>query len=298
MTTRTYASPVAHTATAGFRAWGSEFNTNLAATGLVQTADTGQINWTTVAYNATINTVQGYEIWRLADSSLYFRIEYGTALVATSPGIWLQVGTGSDGAGILTGQTSTRYNVAAPVAPISTVVSYTTYMCVTASALAVYWKAGSTQAGNAPQAIFMVGKTVDNTGAPTTDGYGVLTSGSVNAAAASNPSLQSVRLASNPSPSTYNASTYFSMVPGNVTSSLVETGTINQIYMWWLNVPDVQPFLFGASYVRAELGNGNTFSVALVGMTPHTYLTVGVDYNNKGYANNTSAVYGGAMIWE
>jgi hypothetical protein len=39
----------------------------IAAMGLVQTSDTGQINWVTVARPA-LNTIAGYEIWRFNDA--------------------------------------------------------------------------------------------------------------------------------------------------------------------------------------------------------------------------------------
>lgn len=97
---------------ANFRAWGSYLAARFAAVGLVQTADTGQINWTTVTTPAGINTYQGYEIWRFADAlqataPVYFKIQYGEGSAVDGPGIRIQFGTGSDGAGNLTGTTST-----------------------------------------------------------------------------------------------------------------------------------------------------------------------------------------------
>src|ERR1043165_7959340 len=97
MTTQSWSSVVDHSGDAGFRAWGSELSTKLAAAGLVQTSDTGQINWATVTGPGT-NTAGGYEIWRFADSTLYLKMEYGTATgSASAPGLWCTVGTGSNG---------------------------------------------------------------------------------------------------------------------------------------------------------------------------------------------------------
>ena len=39
-----------------FRSWGSTISTQIAAMGMVQTADTGQINWTTVGTPAAAAT--------------------------------------------------------------------------------------------------------------------------------------------------------------------------------------------------------------------------------------------------
>jgi hypothetical protein len=96
---------------ADFRAWGSGIAAQIAAMGLVQTADTGQINWTTVLRPA-INTSAGYEMWRFADSlqvtkPVFIRMEYGIAAVADRPRLIVRVGTGTDGAGTLTGQVGT-----------------------------------------------------------------------------------------------------------------------------------------------------------------------------------------------
>ena len=58
---------VDHTTTAGFRVWGLEFHAQLAACGLVQTADTGQINWATVTLPAS-SVFAGSEVWRFTDT--------------------------------------------------------------------------------------------------------------------------------------------------------------------------------------------------------------------------------------
>ncbi len=94
---------------AAFRAWGSAISGAIAGLGMVQTADTGQVNWTTVLKPSGSNQVVGYEIWRFADAlqataPIYFKLEYGSNVVgATTPGVRITVGTGSDGAGTITG---------------------------------------------------------------------------------------------------------------------------------------------------------------------------------------------------
>ncbi len=106
---------------ANFRAWGSWISGRFSEFGWVQTADSGQINWTTVLKPAAINTAQGYEIWRMNDalqatSPCYVKIEYGSTGAANYPGIWLTVGDGSNGSGTITGSPVARrqfgYNAA------------------------------------------------------------------------------------------------------------------------------------------------------------------------------------------
>jgi hypothetical protein len=98
---------------ANFRAWGLQINTKLALMGLVQTADSGQINWTTVLAPVAGSTVKGYEIWRFADTlqstvPVYFKFEYGSGSATNDPSIHHSIGSGSDGAGTLTGIVGTR----------------------------------------------------------------------------------------------------------------------------------------------------------------------------------------------
>lgn len=100
---------------ANFRSWGSYIAASMGAVGLVQTADTGQINWVTVLTPAGINTYQGYEIWRFADTlqataPVYIKIQYGEGASADGPGVRIQFGSGSNGTGTLTGNLSAEYD--------------------------------------------------------------------------------------------------------------------------------------------------------------------------------------------
>ena len=66
---------------ANFRAWGSAISAALAAMGWTQTADTGQVNWSTVTVPAAGAYV--YEIWQPADAfqtgptQYFLKLEYG-----------------------------------------------------------------------------------------------------------------------------------------------------------------------------------------------------------------------------
>jgi len=96
---------------ATFRTWGSGIAAQIAAMGLVQTSDTGQINWTTVARPSTF-AYAGYEIWRFNDAlqatkPVFIRLDYGIAGVADRPSMIARVATATNGAGTLTGQVGT-----------------------------------------------------------------------------------------------------------------------------------------------------------------------------------------------
>jgi hypothetical protein len=98
---------------ATFRAFASGVHTALAAIGLVNTSDTGQINLSTVTMPIAINTSAGYEIWRLNDTlqatvPYFFKIEYGTGNPIDRPSLWVTTGSTTNGAGTLGGQLGTR----------------------------------------------------------------------------------------------------------------------------------------------------------------------------------------------
>lgn len=116
---------------AELRSWGSAVSAQLAACGLVQTADTGQINWATVTKPAAGATPAGYEIWRFNDAlqatkPVFIKVEYGTGGAATFCAMWLTVGTGTNGAGTLSGQLFARVQVAGGTQPAAgvTVASF------------------------------------------------------------------------------------------------------------------------------------------------------------------------------
>lgn len=89
-----------------FRAWAKKIHEALEKAGLVNTADTGQVNLETVELPA-ISTFAGYEIWRFNDARqgaepIYLKIEYGRAAATSRPNLRVQWGTGSNGSGALT----------------------------------------------------------------------------------------------------------------------------------------------------------------------------------------------------
>lgn len=80
---------------------------NFAATGMVRTADAGQIDVLSTTKPGTAGAVAGYEMWRMTDpwatvAPVYIKVEYGTGGQNNYPNLWFTVGTGSDGIGGLT----------------------------------------------------------------------------------------------------------------------------------------------------------------------------------------------------
>ena len=267
MSAYSWLSVLAQGTDAEFRAWGGELNAAFAAVGLVQTADSGQINWATVTRAGATTTAAGYEIWRTADSSLYYKVEYGSSYGIDWPCVWLTVGQGSNGSGTLTGQTSTRSCISYANLPNSSSTPYMSYVSASNSHLTLVWKVGAGN-GSFPFAIATVGKTVDSSGAVVSTGYAVLCLSSVSTTI----SMQCVRTAAVAATRTAQTSMWVA-VPGQPASSLV--GADIQTYLIWMDMPEVMPFAWGSVFLRSELPPYTTVSVALVGTTSHTYLVLG-----------------------
>src|SRR5260221_233749 len=95
-----------------FRNWIIGVHNALAAVGLTNTADTGQINTVTVTKPVATQTAAGFEIWRFSDAlqatvPIFIKVEYGVAGVLR-PAMWITVGTTTNGAGTLGGQLTSR----------------------------------------------------------------------------------------------------------------------------------------------------------------------------------------------
>lgn len=293
MTTNTYSTLVAHTTDAEFRTWGAALAASMQAAGLVQTSDTGQINWTTVTRPAAINTVGGYEIYRFNDSlqgtyPIFLKIEYGTHTSTNIPGMWLTVGTGSNGSGTITGQSSTRVTVVGGGAVVSTSTAYPTYVCVKDGFLGVMWKVGAQTSAPQAMAYFAVARTVDDTGAETGDGYTVFARITTSSRSAN---AQSVSVANS---TTFTASIFFSMVTMAVTSSAV--GSDKQAYKCYTVQPRVRPVMQMCTVMAAEYPSATSFTATLVGTTPRTYLSGGTGTAFFGATENSA--HCAAMLYE
>jgi hypothetical protein len=278
------------TTTAELRVVGTEMNGWLTTVGLVQTADTGQTNWTTVTLPA-VNVLVGYEVWRFADSSIYFKLEwYNGNIIGRHPSFWLTVGTGSDGAGTITGTLYPRTNISFPNnAPGGG--SYPTYISRTADFFGMVWKYGATGGVNPAALSFAIEKMVDSTGAAAGIGYVVSIQGTTPSAVMIKRAIRTASTAT-----VFAASTSFCAVPGNVTAS--DSGpTERQVYLHAHPSPRAIYSNFLCTVILAELPINTTFSATLVGSTAHTYLSLGNGLSNGNSASGATT-WACAMIWE
>lgn len=111
----TYLSTIAsfQNASNAVAVWTNAIALQLAAAGWVRTSNTGQLNTgAAIAFTATANYNYGYQIWKMGDSltPIYLKIEYCNGATIAWPSIFVTIGTGTNGAGTLTGIVSPRLN--------------------------------------------------------------------------------------------------------------------------------------------------------------------------------------------
>jgi hypothetical protein len=158
------------TSDATFRTWVAAVLDQLNDIGLTQTADTGQIDTATVSTPGAINTSQGYAIFRFNDTlqatkPIYFKIEFGSGTATTTPSIWMTIGTGSDGAGTITGTMLSRVQRSFTGA-VTTVNSLANYN----ASLGVFWANWAAAYSTGSFYMVSIQRTCDYTETPTDQG--------------------------------------------------------------------------------------------------------------------------------
>lgn len=291
MATSSWSSGALHDTDANFRIYGKELSDKLQAmSGLTKTADTGQINWTTVT-RAGINSDAGYEIYYLNDSihstsPIYFKIYYGTGAATTNHRLRIEVATGSNGSGTLTGNGSgTIQQWMIPSAGSAT--AYASYLCVNTGFVGLFWKTTAAFAGG-----FIIQRTCNADGTPNSKGCQLITN-----RASNNTSvyIRNWRFESTAAVYTADTAGWLGLVPQNVTDSSLQN-LDKQIYATWGNFPDVRPMFGTAICVATEFSLGTTMSVAMVGSTARTYIAGGT--NALGLCANNSGNYSLVMLYE
>lgn len=97
------------------RSWAGLILLLLANAGWVRTSDTGQTDLASMPAASVVNTVCGFQIWRMNDSlqataPVFVKFEFGSGTGLGQASLWVTIGTGTDGAGAITGiiQSQTR----------------------------------------------------------------------------------------------------------------------------------------------------------------------------------------------
>lgn len=304
MTTQAWTFPVDHRNDAGFRAWGADFSAHLAAIGLVQTTDTGQIDWGTVSKPGG-NTDAGYEVWRFDDTEqgsapVYLRFRYGTD-TSNTPRITCDLGDATDGAGNLTlfggpAQSFAMYwgNVSGTVD--ATGISRSSFMVHTEGFLAIFWCLGVKHA-NLCAASIVIARTHDDSGVPDSTGLMVLYPAAGNVSSnGSNVNCSTYAVSYVAREAIQGQAQGAALIPtGRSTGTLYEGQP--QVFLTYSFQPRVRPHMQVLALASADFIDWTTFDAEIVpGSGPRTYLVAGRVMGRIAYGANNAT--GMAVLWE
>lgn len=173
MATSTYMSYADSSTLALFLAWAKPIADFLKAspcnTMLTQTADTGQVNWASLASPPSASTFV-YEVYKFTDSygtslnpPMYLRVEYGSTSPVTGANMKFSFGTSTNGAGTLTGLLSSGFTTSGGSG--SNIVQYPTYLASDGTYLTIALHNGWGNTTGAQEALFCMERTrnADNT---------------------------------------------------------------------------------------------------------------------------------------
>jgi hypothetical protein len=269
----------------GFRSMGSTINSILSGIGLTQTADTGQINWTTVNAPTSTNQTMGYEIWRFNDTlqstaPIFMKFKYSSASSqVTSPVIYFSLGTGSDGAGNLNGQYITDIQTGYLsygsdqnfAAPLRSNACYNTTYGVMWFSLWRYFQSSST----ANMFNFYIGRSSDLTsGLPNGDGV------SVGCTAAGSNSANTFKSYVFSTGAVFTIGSQAYSIPGAYLG-LVSGGS--QIWRPMGAYPDGRAHSWLGETRVDQIADGTQFSTALIGSTSLNFMSI---YQENSYMNS------------
>jgi hypothetical protein len=286
-----WSTPMNHLNDAGFQAWATELFDKLTSAGLVQTTDTGQLAYPVVASRPATNTPAGYWIFRFNDSRqatspIFIKLEVGSSPSSNQPGFWLTVGTGSDGAGALTGVTTPRTQ-SSPFTN-NTATNWPSYVCVTEGFFGMAWKINAHSTAGFPTMTIGIGRSVGSNGLPNDDGFTVYF---LSSSSSTNP----VWAVSNVTNSVITSNVANTNLVALAVSSSVVAAT-PQVYKHYTAYPRMQPnpwFLTCRS--EAEIPQFNQFRATAVGSVQRNYVALGVKGSGPG---NSLAGTHMAMVYE
>lgn len=299
MTTHSWSSPALNWLDDNTGAQFRELSEAFALVGLVKTADTGQVNWGTLTWVPTAGQqVAGYEIWRFNDAlqatkPLFLKIEYGSnphtgsTAANDSVGMWITVGTGSSGAGAITGELSSRKAFAGGYGSTSSstnLAPLASYLSLNPNALSLAFKTGGVNSGSG----FVLARQTDIAGAIEGNGGIFMITGNTE-----NAAFSTVVNQHDNSQYRYVGAASACFVP---LDSSVAIGGVEQVFPHWTVAPEPIPQVASCTVVASAFLVGNTFLTTLVGTTPRTYISVGL---SLGYGSSfSSSSRGIAFLWE
>jgi len=306
MAKTTYTETLLHDTDANFRSWATNLHNALIAVGLVQTSDTGQADFTTVARPSAGLYV--YKIYRFNDAlqsaaPVFLRVEYGTS-ATNGAGVRIGMGRGTDGAGNLTVTFSnaSNFSVGSSTASITAGNSARTWVCFKDGAFSLAWAADATGVGSAFRYIHTMDRTRDGAGVANDEGLYYAVGPSNWAQNMWTHGWLGLKTGQGSFGPTTNVSCW---VPGNAGATTFS----NKVQAFkHFTLPQLErTHLSPLTVVGSEIGNVAVIDVEIFGST-HQYLSLG-GYSTGGFStgycttgsgsnNNANAAHKPLILWE
>lgn len=274
MATYTSSQVMQTNSTTTMRAHVAFFEALMAAAGWVQTADTGQTAASAFPAATSTNTVAGYQVWRMADSlqgtyPVYVKFEFGSGAATNTLGLWFTIGTGSNGAGTITGILGSRFAVPQQTTSASSLPAYGSGGTARLCAIQGYQTATA-------NCVVMWGieRSKDSAGADT--GSGVIFSSQWGSALSNLAGWQYL-----PFSGTTRAAQVSCTIVANQssTASMADGANVGLMPIYPMaQMGPMEQQLNYLLYYNTDIVVGNNISVTVKGSS-HTYRTLGVPYN-------------------
>jgi hypothetical protein len=243
---------------------------------------------------------------------IVIKIEYGSAGVNTQPQMWITCGQSTNGAGTIAGANQTPRSVCLSGNTIlSTSTAYVSRWCYNATAgfLGFVFKTGGLTNSNTSMGAIVIHRSHDNTGAPTSDSYLVLTNSFNTAAQTTAGQMTNASFLTNTqypiSPAIASASAWMAAPTNNTTTlpfGLTSSSFAGNTYVvpCYYMTPNICMSNWMCIAQNTEIPLGNTFSTTIVGSSSHTYISCGLCFGNAAQlgASQPSATGTFCMLWE
>lgn len=287
---------------ATFKAYGENITTALNAMGFVQTADTGQLDFSTASsYSLGSGVYFGYQVWRFNDTlqstrPIFFKVHFITGSFSSSAigfvGIRLEVGSSTNGSGGITGHGN--YGIVQQAVPggSGTALTYNNFMSSDGSGFVYAHMIDSPNADNS--CMFMIDRFRDANGNALGDGF-VLGVRTRNAATWS--WFLSFNTIGGLGRYPYNTARGSSLLPSAlgaaVTNSVGPTSYFSPYYSMVLGGNGLYHLKMIMSYASADYGFNSNQVVPHMGSNK-TYKTLGTQI---GYADSRNQQYASHALW-
>lgn len=248
----------------------------MGGSGLVQTTDTGQMNFATVTVGGASSNTRGYTIYRFNDalqatSPIFIKVEWGVGATTGRMRALISMGTGSNGSGTLTGPVTGQVEICGQCAA-SADPGGNHYVCSAPGFFAMAVCAANA-IQNGPIGYLSISRTRDPT-SDALDSVGALLIGQDgNAGRTCNSAT--IRSINNPAASS--VSRHTCIVPGTPGNTALLNGD-KQLYPVFGAYPDVRQdwaqFVVRGSEIAL---NPTTFTATPFGTTARTFMFLGQD---------------------